>query len=404
MVHAVLLLWQAFKEEGKIIEERKSACQWWVSGRSSDGRVKHYLLRKGSFPLDHGGECKEFMRKYMRCLRDNLGENTKCRVESKDYLECRMKNNLMAKEDLKNLGYGDLKPTAEAGRGNRGGADQFTWDEVKTDKHRENYLGHSVMAPVGRWQKGKDLTWYAKDKKASGAADKSELEAIKQAEEEAMMAALGHKVIKKPSAGLTKEEMSEVFKRGQSERNPTDIEREKGLGFGASRAAMSMATLEDRDAEKRGMMLFTHKRTDPKSSSESESEARWKGRGEGKRQRHDSSTDEEDQHSSRRADKRRDQGREDGVKRKHYDNTESRRAHHSDSHRRAREEVDRREGKKDRDSTRGQGDYRTKSQEDDNRKRRRHDTDSEDEHERGKSDRNRSSHRDKDDRRRRDRS
>ncbi|CAH1258464.1 C1orf35 [Branchiostoma lanceolatum] len=328
--------------------------------------------------------------------------------------------------------------------GNRGGADQFTWDEVKADKHRENYLGHSVMAPVGRWQKGKDLTWYAKDKKAGGAADKSELEAIKRAEEEAMMAALGHKVIKKTSAGLTKEEMSEVFKRGQSERNPTDIEREKGLGFGASRAAMSTATLEDRDAEKHGMMLFTHKRTDPtdagatlnkedesskkkkkmkkkskkkrkkkkekkkrhdsssESSSESESEARWKGRGEGKRQRHDSSTDEEDQHSRRRAERKSDQGREDGLKRKHHDNTESRRTHHSDSYRRERGEMNHREGKKDRESTRGPGYYRTKAPEDDSRKRRRHDTDSEDEYERGKSDRNRSSHRD--DRGRRDKS
>lgn len=25
--------------------------------------------------------------------------------------------------------------------GVRGGADQFTWESVKTDKHRENYLG-----------------------------------------------------------------------------------------------------------------------------------------------------------------------------------------------------------------------------------------------------------------------
>lgn len=31
---------------------------------------------------------------------------------------------------------------------------EFSWDEVKADKHRENYLGHSIKAPVGRWQKG----------------------------------------------------------------------------------------------------------------------------------------------------------------------------------------------------------------------------------------------------------
>jgi len=31
---------------------------------------------------------------------------------------------------------------------------EFTWEDVKADKHRENYLGHSIKAPVGRWQKG----------------------------------------------------------------------------------------------------------------------------------------------------------------------------------------------------------------------------------------------------------
>ncbi len=38
--------------------------------------------------------------------------------------------------------------------GTRGGKDQFSWDNVKADKDREYYLGHSVKALTGRWQKG----------------------------------------------------------------------------------------------------------------------------------------------------------------------------------------------------------------------------------------------------------
>uniref|UniRef100_A0A8C4TLW2 Multiple myeloma tumor-associated protein 2-like N-terminal domain-containing protein n=1 Tax=Erpetoichthys calabaricus TaxID=27687 RepID=A0A8C4TLW2_ERPCA len=73
--------------------------------------------------------------------------------------------------------------------GVRGGQDQFSWDEVKGDKHRENYLGNSLMAPVGRWQKGKDLTWYAKEKATEGTMSKqAELRSVQQAEQDAMMA------------------------------------------------------------------------------------------------------------------------------------------------------------------------------------------------------------------------
>ena len=38
--------------------------------------------------------------------------------------------------------------------GARGGRDQFNWENVKSDKDREFYLGHSVKATTGRWQKG----------------------------------------------------------------------------------------------------------------------------------------------------------------------------------------------------------------------------------------------------------
>ena len=49
-----------------------------------------------------------------------------------------------------------LDPSAFLYRpGARGGRDQFNWENVKSDKDREFYLGHSVKASTGRWQKGK---------------------------------------------------------------------------------------------------------------------------------------------------------------------------------------------------------------------------------------------------------
>lgn len=83
--------------------------------------------------------------------------------------------------------------------GVRGGRDQFTWESVKTDKDRECYLGHSLMAPVGRWQEGKDIMWYAKDeeKVSKEKAEKKEFLRAKELEEQALMAALGYRVIKK---------------------------------------------------------------------------------------------------------------------------------------------------------------------------------------------------------------
>ncbi|KAM6897580.1 cytochrome c oxidase assembly protein COX19 [Xenentodon cancila] len=67
---------------------------------------------KGSFPLDHFGECTAFKETFMKCLRENSFDNSMCRLQSKDYLECRMDRQLMTKEPLEKLGFKDLMDTA----------------------------------------------------------------------------------------------------------------------------------------------------------------------------------------------------------------------------------------------------------------------------------------------------
>ena len=55
----------------------------------------------------------------------------------------------------------------------------------------QNYLGHSINAPTGRWQKNKDVHWYNRDKNADEAAQKAEeIRKIKELEAEALSAAL----------------------------------------------------------------------------------------------------------------------------------------------------------------------------------------------------------------------
>lgn len=60
---------------------------------------------KGSFPLDHDGECKEFMQRFIACLKANKSSNIDCRQESREYLSCRMEKGLMSVEDFRKLGF-----------------------------------------------------------------------------------------------------------------------------------------------------------------------------------------------------------------------------------------------------------------------------------------------------------
>ncbi|KAE8446633.1 hypothetical protein EG329_011826 [Mollisiaceae sp. DMI_Dod_QoI] len=130
--------------------------------------------------------------------------------------------------------------------GSRGGVN-FSWDEVQTSQHRENYLGHSLMAPVGRWQKGKDLSWYAKGDDKPGddgetAEEKSirerkeEIRRIKEAEEDALARALGLPVADRNVSGANAVSVGEVNRMvkevGVGEEGEDDGGMGRGKGFG----------------------------------------------------------------------------------------------------------------------------------------------------------------------------
>ncbi|KAF2233109.1 hypothetical protein EV356DRAFT_533990 [Viridothelium virens] len=125
--------------------------------------------------------------------------------------------------------------------GSRGGRANFKWEDVKNDQHRENYLGHSLMAPVGRWQTGKDLSWYAKSGNEDGAPSaedirKEELRRIKEAEEDALNLALGLPVASR-NPNLTpmgaKASESDVKRALAESTGQEEFEDQKGIGFGS---------------------------------------------------------------------------------------------------------------------------------------------------------------------------
>ncbi|GFZ11778.1 hypothetical protein Acr_23g0001630 [Actinidia rufa] len=61
---------------------------------------------KGVFPLDHMHLCDLEKKEYLSCLKSAGHKSDKCRNFSKKYLECRMEKNLMAKQDMSELGFG----------------------------------------------------------------------------------------------------------------------------------------------------------------------------------------------------------------------------------------------------------------------------------------------------------
>lgn len=91
--------------------------------------------------------------------------------------------------------------------GTRGGQAEFSWSDVSQDKDREvsmhdysctpcihcvtkHYLGHSINAPTGRWQRAKDVHWYSRRRQMTDAEREEEIRKIKELEANALSAAL----------------------------------------------------------------------------------------------------------------------------------------------------------------------------------------------------------------------
>ncbi|KAL2312410.1 Cytochrome c oxidase assembly protein cox19, mitochondrial [Schizosaccharomyces pombe] len=68
---------------------------------------------RGSFPLDHFGECTHVMKQYLECIKVKRENQEECRLLAKKYLQCRMDTGLFGKDDMKNLGFhGDENATS----------------------------------------------------------------------------------------------------------------------------------------------------------------------------------------------------------------------------------------------------------------------------------------------------
>ncbi|RMZ91027.1 hypothetical protein DV736_g1724, partial [Chaetothyriales sp. CBS 134916] len=128
--------------------------------------------------------------------------------------------------------------------GSRGGTGDFKWSDVQSSSHREQYLGHSLHAPVGRYNQGKDLSWYTRDKAkdshdtqdpaAAAARERAEeIKRIKEAEEDALARALGLPVAPRANANTRplgdRREVDKILKESAEEHTGSS-----GIGFSHS--------------------------------------------------------------------------------------------------------------------------------------------------------------------------
>lgn len=207
----------------------------------------------------------------------------------------------------------DLVQTVKK-EGSRGGRGEFKWSDVQTSSHRQNYLGHSVMAPTGRWAKGKDLGWYAKGDDASAASEaearKEEIRRVKEAEQDAMARALGLPVPDRSNPNNqelgSRKEVEKVLKDSNQEDQPGS----GGIGFGKNGTSQPDSDQVDRiegNAEQQdkelSYALKEYKRRHRGERRTGRSRSRSRDRDRDRKHRHRSDRDHERSHRSRLRDR-----------------------------------------------------------------------------------------------------
>lgn len=75
------------------------------------------------------------MTSYLKCIRAARGVNRdECRMMSKDYLKCRMEKNLMAPDEMKNLGYAEDRNAGDVDEAQGGEALREVAQETREQK------------------------------------------------------------------------------------------------------------------------------------------------------------------------------------------------------------------------------------------------------------------------------